>query len=77
MNQNGRLSISYAGVVSTPNAQLRERKVEVEFKTPFQLLHKTRLQFGVRVSENSEHPFWLTTYAEIRTYYIQNLKEAE
>jgi len=41
------------------NAQLRERKVEIQFKKPFQLLHKTRLQFGALVSENAEHPYWL------------------
>ncbi|MBI2411408.1 MAG: recombinase family protein [Candidatus Kerfeldbacteria bacterium] len=42
------------------NAQLRERKVELQFKKPFQLLHKTRLRFGALVEQNSLHPYWLT-----------------
>ncbi len=41
------------------NAQLRERKVEIQFKIPFQLLHKTRLRFGALVPENAGHPYWL------------------
>jgi len=44
----------------------------MQFKKPFQLLHKTRQKFGARVPENAGHSYWLTTYDEIRTYFTKH-----
>jgi len=60
-----------AGVVPTPNAQLVEKQVVVEFKKQWKILTKMPAVAGTELVDFEKLPWLLTTYDEIRTHFTK------